>query len=121
MDTLVTDTIGMIGTFSVLLAYYLLQLEKIPATGMGRARHHLEEAGVAHATVQEASAEELPFSDGSFDLVTSNGAINLMPDKLAVFVEIHRVLRPAGRLQFADVVRTGEPSKEQGDPDAWSR
>ena len=88
---------------------------------VGRARHHLEEAGVAQAAVQEASAEKLPFSDASFDLVTSNGAINLMPDKLAVFREIHRVLRPGGRLHFADVVRTGEVSKAQGDSDAWSR
>ena len=88
---------------------------------VGRARHHLEEAGIGHARVQEASAEKLPFADASFDVVLSNAAINLMPDKPAVFREIQRVLRPGGKLYFADVVRTGEPSEEHGTPDAWSR
>lgn len=39
------------------------------------------------------------------DLVISNGAINLALDKAPVFAEILRVLRPGGRLQFADMVR----------------
>ena len=68
-----------------------------------------------------ASAESLPFPDECFDVVTSNGALNLMPDKPAVFREIQRVLRPGGSFQFADVVRVEVPSDEHGDPDAWSR
>ncbi len=43
-----------------------------------------------------------------------------MPDKPVVFREIHRVLRMGGRFQFADVVRIRAPSREHGDPDAWS-
>jgi SAM-dependent methyltransferase len=40
-----------------------------------------------------------------WDVVISNGAINLTQDKARVFREIHRILRPGGRLQFADMVR----------------
>ncbi len=88
---------------------------------VSRASHHLSEAGAATASVQVASAECLPFPDESFDVVTSNGALNLVPDKPVVFREIHRVLRRGGTLQFADVVRVQAPSGEHGDPDAWSR
>ena len=57
---------------------------------------------------------------GGDRVVTSNGALNLVPDKPAVLREIYRVLRGGGRFQFADVVRVQAPSDEQGDPDAWS-
>ena len=88
---------------------------------VSRASHHLSEAGAVTASVQVASAESLPFPDESCDVVTSNGALNLVPDKPLVFREIHRVLRRAGWFQFADVVRVHAPSDEHGDPDAWSR
>ena len=87
---------------------------------VSRARHHLSEAGAANASVQEASAERLQFSDESFHVVTSNGALNLVPDKPVVFREIHRVLRRGGWLQFADVVRVRASGTEPVDPDAWS-
>ncbi len=48
--------------------------------------------------------EELPFPDASFDVVISNGVINLCPDKAKVFTEVARVLKPKGRMVIADIV-----------------
>lgn len=48
--------------------------------------------------------EELPFASGSFDVVISNGVINLCPDKAKVFAEVARVLKPKGRMVIADIV-----------------
>ena len=57
---------------------------------------------------REGLAEQLPVEDGWADTVISNGVINLCPDKKAVFLELRRVLRPGGVLQFADIAN-GRP------------
>ncbi|MCC6737734.1 MAG: methyltransferase domain-containing protein [Planctomycetia bacterium] len=68
-----------------------------------------------------ASVERLPFPDASFDLVLSNGALNLVPDKDAAFREIHRVLRPGGRFVAADLLVVASiPRRVLADMDAWS-
>jgi len=66
---------------------------------------------IANVRFVEASIDRLPFDDASFDVVISNGVINLSPVKHLVFAEAARVLRPGGRLAIADII-SATPLKE---------
>lgn len=77
------------------------------AVATGLARDH----GIRNARFIGASIDRLPFADASFDVVLSNGVINLSPVKHRVFAEAARVLRPGGRLALADIV-SATPLKE---------
>jgi arsenite methyltransferase len=71
-----------------------------------------DSTGLANVQFAEGPIDDLPFEDESFDVVISNGVINLSPMKARVFSEAARVLRPGGRLALADIV-SAKPLKER--------
>jgi arsenite methyltransferase len=79
---------------------------------LDRARASADEMGLGNVELHEALVEALPVDDASVDVAISNGVIDLVPHKDAVFDEIDRVLRPGGRLQLADVVIHNEVSED---------
>lgn len=81
-------------------------LDATPAM-VEKARRNARFAGFPNVEFHEVDMARLPLPDACIDVVISNGAINLALDKVSVFGEANRVLRLGGRLQFADVARTG--------------
>ncbi|EWH02685.1 MerC family mercury resistance protein [Halomonas sp. BC04] len=80
----------------------------------------IEQSDTNNLDVVQASAEQLPLPDGSIDAITSNGALNLVPDKRRAVTEMFRVLRSHGRVQLADVVIHRPVSVDcHDDPRLW--
>jgi SAM-dependent methyltransferase len=88
---------------------------------LAKSGHTANALGLGQVQFREGFAEALPVDGGWADVVISNGVINLCADKHAVFAEIHRVLRPGGHLQFADIAN-GRPVPVEAlrDIDLWT-
>lgn len=71
---------------------------------VGKARANARLAGAARCEFREGAADRIPAVSESFDVVLTNGVMNLCVDKPAVCREIARILRPGGRLQMADIL-----------------
>jgi SAM-dependent methyltransferase len=78
-------------------------------------------AGATNLEVLAGNAESIPLPDASVDVVSSNGVLNLVPDKPRAIREIARVLRAGGRMQIADIVVRTLPSEAcRAHPELWA-
>jgi arsenite methyltransferase len=89
---------------------------------LNRAKENARLLGAENVELTEGSAEELPFTDSSFDVVISNGVFNLVVDKVKALEEVMRVLKPSGRFMIADQVLAGElPKETKARVENWAR
>lgn len=78
-------------------------------------------AGASNLEVLAGNAEAIPLPDAAVDVVTTNGVLNLVPDKARAIREIARVLCPGGRLQIADIVVRSLASEAcRSHPELWA-
>lgn len=86
-----------------------------------RATRLADELGLDNVEFRAGLIEDLPVDSEWADVVISNGVINLCPEKLGVYKEVHRVLRPGGRMTIADIcVEKPVPAEALKDIDLWT-
>ena len=86
-----------------------------------KARKLAEEHGFHNVDVRHGYIEALPFDGESFDVVVSNGVVNLSAEKGRVFEEAYRVLKPGGRLVLSDIISESQmPESIKNNEDLWA-
>lgn len=86
-----------------------------------RARRNARTVGVRNVSIKRGFIEDLPVEDEWADVVISNGAINLAPDKDLAFRELNRVLKPGGWIRIADILASKPiPDSAKQRPELWA-
>lgn len=98
----------------------VIGIDMTPAM-LEKARAAAAAADAANVEFRDGYLEALPVDDEWADVVISNGVLNLVPDKEAALGEMHRVLRPGGRLQLVDIVLArAVPEESKRDVSLWT-
>jgi arsenite methyltransferase len=116
------------GTDALLSALLTGESGMVYGLDMTRAMHqklhaNIEKMGLHNVIPLSGNAEEIPLDDGTVDVVTSNGVLNLVPDKLQAFAEIFRVLKRGGHIQISDIIINKNKEsldKSKANPRLWA-
>jgi ubiquinone/menaquinone biosynthesis C-methylase UbiE len=87
---------------------------------IARARKNIKAAGATNIEVRKGLIEDLPVESSSVDWLISNCVINLSPEKSKVFKEIHRVLKPGGRMSISDIVAEELPDEIRSNTELYN-
>lgn len=114
VDTIVAaNKVGSIG--------HVAGIDMVPEM-LAQAKDNVQMMDLKNIIFLEASAEKLPLSDASFDVVISNGVFNLVVDKPRALAEAFRVLKPGGRFMVADQILVGQlPEDKEARIKSWFR
>ena len=86
-----------------------------------KSRANAKKTGHTQVEFREGLLEDLPIADNSVDVIISNGVFNLTPVKEKAFAEAHRILKPGGRMQIADILVEKEvPEEARNEVDLWT-
>tara|TARA_B100000902_G_scaffold306741_1_gene295445 strand:- start:581 stop:1180 length:600 start_codon:yes stop_codon:yes gene_type:complete len=86
-----------------------------------KANHNLKTMEFDNVRFKKGFLEDIPVETSWADSVISNGVINLCVDKMQIFKEILRVLKPGGFLQFSDIANSIEvPQAAIDNIDLWT-
>lgn len=87
---------------------------------IAKARDIAEKSGYQNVEFRLGEIEHMPVGDNTIDLAVSNCVLNLLPDKLEGFKEIHRVLKPGGKIVISDLTTKNPKAYTDVDPSSWA-
>jgi len=77
-----------------------------------KARANAEKLSFHNVEFRQGDIEKMPVTAGTADVIVSNCVLNLVPNKLAVFQDMFRVLKPGGHFSISDIVLVGDLPKK---------